>query len=100
MNNKKHRKEKAASAGILVYIPSEVRLVQYHKSGELKGKHPDFDSSQYVKKHTTLTEPIVAPIVETAADEVKIHYDGANWWTSKMDTYVVESGHTLGDSLK
>jgi len=94
----KNYKERAPKAGILVYIPSQVRLVQYHKSGELVGKHPDFDSSQYVKKHTTLTEPIVAPIIETAADEVKIHYDGDNWWTSKTDTYFVEED-SLGGSL-
>ncbi len=95
MNNKKYKRDKAASAGILVYIPSQVRLVQYDKVASQTG----FDK-QYVKRHTTLTEPIVAPIVETAADEVKIHYDGDNWWTSKMDTYAVESEDTLGDSLK
>lgn len=96
---KDFRRESSPRAGILVYIPSQVRLVQYHKSGELTGRHPDFDPSKYVKKHTTLTEPIVAPIVETAADEVKIHYDGDNWWTSKADTYFVESDKSLGGSL-
>ena len=94
MNNKKYKKDKAAAAGILVYIPSEVRLVQYDRSGALG------EAKQYVKRHTTLREPIVAPIVESSADEVKIHYNGDNWWTSKMDTYVVESEETLGESLK
>lgn len=86
--------EASPRAGILVYIPSQVRLVQY---GKVKGSQGF--GNQYVKKHTTLTEPIVAPIVETAADEVKIHYDGANWWTPKTDTYFVESDESLGGSL-
>ena len=86
--------EASPRAGILVYIPSQVRLVQYGKAKGSQGF-----SNQYVKKHTTLTEPIVAPIVETAADEVKIHYDGDNWWTSKTDTYFVESDESLGGSL-
>ena len=90
-------REASPRAGILVYIPSQVKLVQYHKSGEVKSPH--HDSSRWVKKHTTLTEPIVAPIVETAADEVKIHYDGDNWWTPKTDTYFVESDESLGGSL-
>lgn len=87
-------REKSPKAGILVYIPSEVRLVQYDRvtSGI-------DDPKQYVKRHTTLAEPIVAPIVETAANEVKIHYDGDNWWTSKTDTYFVESDESLGGSL-
>ena len=98
MSNKKLR-DKATIAGILVYIPSQVRLVQYGDKQEIV-EHQTTFSKQYVKKHTTLTEPIVAPIIETAADEVKIHYNGASWWTSKMDTYVVESEDTLGDTLK
>ena len=87
-------REASPRAGILVYIPSQVRLVQY---GKVKNQ-TEFEK-QYVKKHTTLTEPIVAPIVETAADEVKIHYDGDNWWTPKTDTYFVESDESLGGSL-
>lgn len=89
----KNYKERAPRAGILVYIPSQVRLVQYDKVASQTG----FDK-QYVKRHTTLTEPIVAPIVETTADEVKIHYDGDNWWTPKTDTYFVEED-SLGGSL-
>tara|TARA_B100000424_G_scaffold268419_1_gene263166 strand:+ start:1920 stop:2198 length:279 start_codon:yes stop_codon:yes gene_type:complete len=87
-------RESSPKAGILVYIPSQVRLVQYGKVKAKQGLDP-----RYVKRHTTLTEPIVAPIVETAADEVKIHYDGDNWWTSKADTYFVESDKSLGGSL-
>lgn len=91
----KEFRDGSPKAGILVYIPSEVRLVQYDR---VRVTGID-DPKQYVKRHTTLAEPIVAPIVETAADEVKIHYNGDNWWTSKTDTYFVESDESLGGSL-
>jgi hypothetical protein len=86
-------REKSPRAGILVYIPSEVRLVQYDRATNVDGP------KKYVNRYLDLAEPIVAPIVETATDEVKIHYDGDNWWTSKTDTYFVESDESLGGSL-
>lgn len=90
----KEKGERHLMAGKLVYIPSEVRLVQYDSIEDAQR-----GATQHVKKCTHLPEPIIAPIIETTFDEVKIYYNGSSWWTLKVDAYEVVSSDTLGDIL-
>jgi len=70
--------------GALVFIPSDVRLIQFDKNSE--------GLDAFVNKHMTTNKPKRALLIEDiknfrGQDYCKIFYDGDYWFATGNDVY-------------
>ena len=68
--------------GDLVFIPSDVRLIQFQEENATHATLPLF-----INKHITTNKPNRVLLMDSVDKYCKIYYDGEYWFADKSDVY-------------